>query len=162
MRYLVKQRIFAFGDSFNITDEGGRPVYRIQGKVFSLGNKLNIFDLAGNKLIYIEQKLLRFLPQYEIYEGDTLVAKVKKQLTFLKARFEIESGFGNFTVEGDMWGYNFSVLRNGEIIAVVSKKLISFSDTYVVEVAEGEKDEFVLALAIVIDQVLHDKNHNNS
>ena len=162
MRYLVRQKIFSFGDSFTITDENGIDRYKIQGKVFSLGNKLTIYDLACNKLIYIEQKIFKFLPQYEIYEGDTLVARVKKQLTFFKPRFEIESGFGNFQVEGDVWGYNFSVIKNGLIVARVEKKFMSFSDTYSVDVFEGERDEFILALVIVIDQVLHDNNHNNS
>lgn len=162
MRYLVRQRIFAFNDSFHITDENQRPVFQIEGKLLTIGNKLNIYDMSGNQLIYIEQKLLRFLPEYEIYEAGRLVARVKKQLTFLKAKFNIESDYGNFTVEEDLFGYNFSILRDGKQIAIVNKKLISFSDTYAVDIAEGEKDEFVLALVIVIDQVLHDNNNNNS
>lgn len=162
MRYLVRQRIFAFNDSFNITDEHNRPIFKIEGRVFSLGNKLNIYDMSGNKRVYIEQKLLKLLPQYEIYENDRVVAKVKKRLTFFKSRLDIESDYGNFTVKGDVLGYNFSILRDGKTIAVVNKKFISFSDTYSVEVAEGERDAFVLSLVIVIDQVLHDDNHNNS
>lgn len=162
MKYLVKQKIFALGDNFDITDQLGMPVFKIQGKLLSFGNKLNVYDLDGNKLIYIEQKIFRFLPEYNIYEADNLIATVKKKLTFLKSRFDIESEYGNFQVEGDVWGYNFSVLRDGMVIAVVNKQFISFSDTYSVEVSEGEKAEFVLALAIVIDQVLHDKNQNNS
>ncbi len=162
MKYLVKQKIFALGDNFDITDESGMPVFKIQGKIFSFGNKLSVYDLTGHKLVYIEQKLLRFLPEYNIYKDSYLVAKVKKQLTFLKAKFDIESEYGNFEVEGDVWGYSFSILRDGKVIAFVNKQLISFSDTYSVEVCEGEKDEFILALVIVIDQVLHDKNQNNS
>ena len=162
MRYLVRQKIFAFNDSFNITDEHNRPIFKIEGKVFSLGNKLNIYDMSGNKRIYIEQKLFKLLPQYEIYENDRVIARVKKQLTFFKARFDIESDYGNFKVKGDAFGYNFSVLRDGKTIAIVNKKFISLSDTYSVEVAEGEQDAFVLSLVIVIDQVLHDNNHNDS
>lgn len=162
MRYLVRQKIFAFNDSFNITDENNRTIYRIEGRVFSLGNKLNIYDMEGNNRIYIEQKLFKFLPQYEIYEDGRLVANIKKQFTFFKTKFDIDSNYGKFTVEGDVFAYNFSILRDGKIIAFVNKKLISFSDTYSVEVLEGEKDDFILALVIVIDQILHDNNHNNS
>ncbi len=162
MRYLVRQRIFSFNDSFNITDENERPVFQVEGKIFSIGNKLNIYDMNGNNRVYIEQKLFRFLPEYEIYEADKLVAKVKKQLTFFKPKLDIYSDYGKFEVEGDVFGYNFSVVRDGKVIAAVSKKFISFSDTYGVEVAEGERDDFVLALVIVIDQVLHDNNQNNS
>lgn len=162
MRYLVRQRIFSFNDSFNITDEYERPVFQVEGKIFSIGNKLNIYDMSENKRVYIEQKVFRFLPEYEIYEADRLVAKVKKQLTFFKPKLDIESEYGSFQVEGDVFSYSFSILRDEKLIATVSKKFISFSDTYAVEVAEGEKDDFVLALVIVIDQVLHDNNQNNS
>lgn len=162
MKYLVRQRLFSFNDSFNITDEYDRPIFQIEGKIFTVGNKLNIYDMNGNKLIYIEQKLFRFLPEYEIYEEGRLVAKVKKQFTLFKAKLDIESDYGTFQIEGDVFGYNFSILKNGRVIAAVNKKLIAFSDTYAVEVADGEKDDFVLALIIVIDQVLHDNNQNNS
>lgn len=162
MRYLVRQRLFAFNDSFNITDEYERPVFQVEGKIFSIGNKLSIYDMSGNKKVYIEQKVFRLLPEYEIYEDERIVARVKKQLTFFKPKMDIDSDYGRFEVEGDVFGYNFSILKDGKIIAVVNKKFISFSDTYAVEVAEGEKDDFVLALVIVIDQVLHDNNKNNS
>lgn len=162
MKYLVRQRLFSFNDSFNITDEFDRPIFQIEGKIFTIGNKLNIYDMNGNKRIYIEQKLFRFLPEYEIYEDDKIVARVKKQLTFFKPKLDIESDYGIFQIEGDVFGYNFSILKNGRVVAAVNKKLISFSDTYAVEVAEGEKDDFILALIIVIDQVLHDNSHNNS
>lgn len=162
MKYLVQQRIFSFNDSFNIIDENQRPVFKIEGKIFTLGNKLNIYDMNGNKRIYIEQKLFRFLPEYEIYEGDRIVARVKKQFTFFKSKLDIESEYGNFQIEGDIFAYNFTVLKDGRVVAVVNKKFIAFSDTYSVEISEGEKDDFILALVIVIDQVLHDNNQNNS
>ena len=162
MRYIVRQRIFSFGDSFNITDEFERPIFQVQGKVFTLGNKLNIYDMAGNQLIYIEQKLFKFLPEYYIYKGDSQVARIKKQLTFFKSKFDIESVYGKFEIDGDLFSYDFSIYRDGRQIAVVNKKFFSFSDTYGVDISDRENHEFILALVIVIDQVLHDDNHNNS
>lgn len=162
MRYLVRQRLFSFNDSFNITDESGRTMFQIEGKVFSLGNKLNIYDTKGNNCIYIEQKLFRFLPEYEIYENERLVARLKKQLTFFRSKIDIESEYGSFTIDGDVFSYNFSISRNGKLIATVNKKLISFSDSYAVDIAQGERDDFVLALVIVVDQIFHDNNHNKS
>ena len=162
MRYLVRQRILSFGDRFNITDEFDKPIFQVEGKVFSIGNKLNIYDMNGKHLIYIEQKVFKFLPEYNIYIGDVEVAIVKKQLTFFKSKFNIESNYGNFEIDGDIFDYNFSIYKNGRPVATVDKKFISFSDTYSVNIVEGEKDEFILALVIVIDQVLHDDNRNNS
>ena len=162
MRYIVRQRIFSFGDSFNITDEFERPVFQVQGKIFTLGNKLNIYDMAGNHLIYIEQKLFRFLPEYYIYRGDAQVARIKKQLTFFKSKFDIESVYGRFEMDGDIFSYNFNIYKDGRQVASVSKKFISFSDTYSVDIVEGEKDPFILSIVITLDQVFYDGQNNNN
>lgn len=162
MKYLVRQRLFALNDSFYITDQEETAIFKIEGKIFSLGNKLNIYDVNGKKCIYIEQKLFKLLSEYEIYEGDRVVARIKKQFTLLKPKINIQSDYGNFTIEGNVFAYNFSILRDGVVVARVNKKLISFSDVYSVNISEGEKDDFILALVIVIDQIFHDDNHNNS
>lgn len=162
MKYLVRQRLFTFNDSFYITNEQKRPVFQIEGKIFSLGNKLNIYDMNGNKLIYIEQKLFRFLSEYEIYQGNRLIASIKKKLSFFRPKIDIVSDYGDFHIRGNIFAYDFSILRDERVIAEVNKKLISFSDTYLVDVAEGERDDFILSLVIVIDQIFHDNNHNNS
>lgn len=154
--------MLSFNDSFDITDQNRKPIFKIEGKILTLGNKLSIYDTNGNQLIYIEQKLLKLLPQYEIHKGGRIVAKVKKQMTFFKPKVNIESDYGKFQITGDVFAYNFSILRDGNLVANVNKKLISFSDTYGVDITEGENDEFILALVIVIDQIFHDKNHNNS
>lgn len=162
MKYLVRQKLFALNDSFYITNNHKEPVFQIEGKIFSLGNKLNIYDMSGNQLIYIEQKLFKFLSEYEIYEANRVVASVKKKLSFFKPKIDIVSDYGNFQIKGNVFAYDFSILRDGRVIADVNKKLISFSDTYSVRIAEGEKDDFILSLVIVIDQIFHDNNHNNS
>lgn len=161
MRFMVKQKIFSFGDNFTINDEYGNPHFQVKGKVFSIGDKLRIYDMMGNELIYIEQKVFRLLPEYTIYFNGEVAAKVIKEFTFFKPRFNIESIMGNYSIEGNFWGMDFNILKNGEFIAQVSKKWFSWSDTYGVDIVDGEDYAFILALVIVIDQVIHDNNHNN-
>ena len=134
----------------------------VRGRVFSFGDKLRIYNMAGQELFYIEQKLFRFLPEYIIYQSGQPVARVKKEFTFFRPKFSISSTRGNFTKEGNFWGMDFSILKNGHLAARVSKRWFSFADTYGVDIVEGEDYGFLLTLVIVIDQVLHDNNHNNS
>lgn len=157
MRYLIRQRVFSFGDNFTIKDETGQDRYVVQGKVFSLGDKLKIQDLMGNELFYIEQQLFRFLPEYYIYAGGQQVASVKKQLTFFTPKFMIDSVYGSYDIEGDFFGYDFQITKDGRVVAVISKQWFSFSDTYGIDIEDGEDHAFLLTLAIVIDQVLHDE-----
>lgn len=157
MKYLIRQHIFSFGDNFTIKDEMEQDRYMVSGKVFSFGDKLKIEDLNGNELFYIEQQLFRFLPEYYIYAGGQQVASVKKQLTFFTPKFVIDSVYGSYDIEGNIFGYDFQISKDGIIVASISKKWFAFSDTYGVEIADGEDHAFLLALAIVIDQVLHDE-----
>jgi uncharacterized protein YxjI len=161
MRYKIRQRVFSFGDNFTIKDENERPYFIVRGKVFSLGDKLALEDLNGNQLFYIEQKLFKLLPEYSIFQNDTQVARVKKEFTFFKPKFQIESSFGQYEMEGDIFSYNFQILKNRRVVAEVSKKWFAFSDTYGADIADGENQGFLLALVIVIDQVIHDNNKNN-
>lgn len=162
MRFIVRQKIFSFGDSFTINDEMGNPCFRVQGKVFAIGDKLRMYDMQGNELVYIEQKLFKLLPEYTIYYNGMPAARVKKEFTLFKPRFNIESFIGNYTIEGNFWGMDFNVLKDGRIAARVSKSWFSLRDTYGVDISDEEDYAFILALVIVIDQVIHDNNHNNN
>lgn len=160
MKYQIKEKIFSFGDNFSIKDEFGNEVFFVKGKVFSLGNKLRIEDLNGNEIVYIEQKLMKLLPEYNIYLFDRYAARVKKEFSFFKPKFFIESDMGHYSMEGDFLARNFQILKNDIPIAVVSKEFFSFSDTYGVDISDNENQAFILALIIVIDQVFHDdKKH---
>ena len=161
MKFLVKEKIFTFADKFNIEDEYGDPQYKVVGEIFTFGNKLRLYDMHDVEIIYVEQKLFRFLPEYEIYKSGNLVAKIKKELTFFKPNFQIESNYGNLTVKGDIFHHEFNILRNGKIIAWISKKWITFSDTYSIDILEEEDEAFILSIVITLDQILYDGNKNN-
>lgn len=161
MRYLVKERIFTLADRFNIEDQYGNPQYEIVGEIFTFGNKLRMYDLNGRELIYIEQKLFRFLPEYNIYKNGQLLAKIKKELTFFKPHFTIESSYGRLEIQGDIFHHEFNILRNGRPIAWISKKWIALSDTYAIDIEDGEDDEFILSIVITLDQVFYDGKKQN-
>lgn len=162
MRYQIKQKVFSFGDSFTIKDDKGNDRYIVKGKVFSFGNKLRMYNMKGQELVYIEQKIFRFLSEYNIYFKDLLYATVKKEFSFFRPRFNVVSHMGGYSVQGDFWGLDFSIYREGKHVAQVSKKWISWGDSYGVDIVEGEDDPFILTLVIVIDQVLHNSSSNNS
>lgn len=162
MRFVVRQKIWTFGDDFIIKDEYGREHFIVKGKVFSLGDKLRLYTMDGRELYYIEQKLFRLLPEYNIYHQGRAIATIKKEFTFFRPRFNISSVMGNYSIEGNFLGMEFSILKSGVPVAHVSKRWFSWSDTYGVDISDNEDYAFILALVIVIDQVLHDNNANNN
>lgn len=156
MKYQIRQRVFSLGDSYNIKDEFDKDRFIVRSELFTLGHKLRIEDMAGNELIYIEQELFHFLPVYNIYKGGELTASIKKEFSFFKPSFDIESSRGNYTIEGDYFSHEFEVLKDGMQVANVSKAWFSFSDTYGIDIMEVEDQPFMLALVIVVDEVLYD------
>jgi uncharacterized protein YxjI len=47
-------------------------------------------------------------------------------------------------------------------VAEVSKKWFTLRDTYAVEIEDGEDDVLILAAAVVIDQICHDRDGADS
>lgn len=160
MRYIIKEKIFTIGDRFTIEDEQGYPKYEVTGEIFTFGNKLRLYDMNGNELIYIEQKLFRFLPEYNIYKGGNLIGRIKKELSFFKPYFTIESSYGDLVIEGDIFHHDFNILKNGKVIAWISKRWIALSDTYSIDIVEGEDDSFILSIVITLDQIFYDGKKN--
>ena len=157
MRYVMKQKLFCWGDDFTIKDEQGQDVFFVDGKAFSIGEKLSFQDMAGNELAFIRQKLLAWGPTYEIYRGSELAAVVKKHLfTFLNCKFTVDvPGPDDLEAEGNFLDHEYRFTRGGRIVATVSKQWFSWTDTYGVEVADGEDAVLLLASTVVIDMVCH-------
>jgi uncharacterized protein YxjI len=44
MRYVMKQKLFSWGDDFVIKDESGGDAFFVDGKAFSLGKQLSFQD----------------------------------------------------------------------------------------------------------------------
>jgi uncharacterized protein YxjI len=161
MRYLMKQKLFSWGDDFYIKDASGRDVFFVDGKAFSFGNQLSFQDLNGNELVFIKQRLLSWGPTYEIYRGDQLYAVIKKELfTFFKCSFTVDvPGPDDLQAEGDFLDHEYEFNRHGNSVALVSKNWFSWTDTYGVDIAEDEDDILILASTVVIDMACHeDKN----
>ncbi|HHX62911.1 MAG TPA: hypothetical protein GX707_19700 [Epulopiscium sp.] len=161
MRFIIKQKILSLSDSFVIHDENNTPVYKVVGKLFAFGDELKIYNMSNEEQIYIEQKLFKLLPEYHLFQKGQRVGIVKKEFTLFKPRFNIESNSGRYTVDGNFFGYNFRVLKEGTVVARADKAFFAFKDTYAVEISPGENEGLLLAICIIIDQTLHDSNHNN-
>jgi len=159
MRYLLKQKLFAWGDDFHIRNEKDEKVFFVDGRAFSLGNKLSFQDLSGKELVFIRQKLLSIGRTYELHRDGNLAAMVKKKhFTFFHCKFSIDvPGPDDLEAKGDFLDREYAFIRGRREIAQVSKRWFALSDTYGVEIAEGEDDVLLLASAVVIDMICHDE-----
>jgi len=163
MRYVMKQKLFSWGDDFTIKNEAGEDVFFVDGKAFSIGNKLSFQDMHGKELAFVRQKLLSWGPTYEITRDGQLTAMVKKHLfTLFRCKFTVDvPGPDDLEAEGNFLDMEYTFTRGGRRIAEVSRRWFTWNDTYGVEVGDGEDDVLILASTVVIDMVCHgDSKHS--
>ena len=160
-RYQMRQKWLSWGDDYTVTDESGRRRYYIDGRAISIGSKLAVKDMDGNELAFISQKLLAWGPTFEIYRGLELVAVVKKSLfTLFRAEFTVDvPGPDDLVAQGNFWDYEYEFTRGSQRVAQVSKAFFSLTDSYGIDVTDGEDDVLILAAAVVIDQCSHEKQN---
>lgn len=160
MRYVLKQKFWSWGDDFTIKNAAGEEQFFVDGKAFSWGDKLSFQDASGNELAFIRQKLLSWGPTYEIEVHGRLVAVVKKKLfTFLRCKFTVDvPGPDDLEAQGSFLDHEYTFARHGREVAAVSKRWFSWTDTYGVDIANGEDDVLILASAVVIDMVCHQES----
>lgn len=158
MRYVMRQKLLALTDSYTIKDENEKDAFIVKGKFFSFGDKLSFQDTGGNELVYIDQRLLNWSPTYELWRGADLLAVVKRQLfSFIHHRFTVDvPGPDDLEAEGDFLDHEYTFTRGDQVVATVSKRWFAWTDTYGIDIADGEDPVLILASAVVVDLVCHD------
>ena len=70
-------------------------------------------------------------------------------------KFRVKSKLGEFKIEGNFRSREFKIKNGHHLVATVSKKFFAIGDKYGVKIEQGQDVPFILALAIVIDEVAH-------
>ena len=149
MRLLFKQRLFSWFDSYDIYDEAGNTVYVVKGQL-SWGHKLVIYDAYGNEVGMVVQKVLTFLPKFEIYKNGSYIGCLSKEFSFLTPHYNID--YNGWHIDGTIMEWDYSILnQSGYSIARVSKELFRMTDTYVIDVQDPGNALDALMFVLAID-----------
>lgn len=145
MKLLFKQRFFSWFDSYDIYDEQQRTVFSVKGKL-SWVHLLEIYDANDNHIATLKERVLTFLPKFEIYIGDNYIGEIVKEFTLFKPSFSLNCN--GWYVEGSFFEWNYKILSSRGTIATIEKQLFNFTDTYIIDV--NNKDDSLLALMVVL------------
>ena len=149
MKLLFRQRFFSWFDSYDIYDEAGETVYTVKGQL-SWGHCLKIFDVYGNEVGTVQERVLTFLPKFELYLGQQYAGCITKEFSFLTPRYNID--FNGWEVEGNFLEWDYTISNAfGQEIAYVSKELFHMTDTYVIDVSNPRDALCALMLVLAID-----------
>lgn len=148
MRLLFKQRFFSWFDSYDIYDEDGSTVYVVKGEL-SWGHRLQIYDARGSHLGTVQEKVLTWLPKFELYAGERQVGTLEKEFTFFRPRFNLDCN--GWTVEGNFWEWDYTVMDGPRTVMSLSKELWNWTDTYSMDIACPQDALLCLMIVLSID-----------
>ena len=157
-RYKIRQNLISIGDDFWIENAEGKRVFKVDGKVLRIRKTLVFEDLKGNKLCQIKERLLSIKDTMVIEDANGKdLATVKKALIApLRDRWNVNVYNGpDLDLQGNILDHEYSIKQGRNKIAEVSKKWLSLTDTYGVEIDPGQNDILILAVAIAIDMMAH-------
>lgn len=149
MKLLFKQRMFSWLCSYDVFNEQGEILYKVKGEL-SWGHKLQVYDAAGNHLGTVKQVIFSFLPAFEIYKDGVYQGRIRKEFAFFHPKFVIECN--GWRVEGDWAEWDYEIHdRYGEVLAVITKKLFNWTDTYEISLTRPEYALDALMMVLAID-----------
>ena len=156
-RLYTSSKVFTLHHRIEITDENEKVVYRAETKFPSIHDKTDIFDANGRHVAYFERKLITL---HEVHYVDMDNGKSftlsNELLHIIKDVTNIE-GLG-WRIEGNFLQLNFTIKdADGELIALVSQKLISLHDKYALDIYKPEYEEEAVALLITLQHMVNDR-----
>lgn len=149
MKLLFKQRFFSWFDSYDIYDEAGNTVFTVKGEL-AWGHLLRIYDALGNEVGHIKEKVLTWLPKFEMYLGNNYLGYINKEFSFFKPKFNVE--YNGWRVEGNWTEWDYTIVdATFQNIATVTKEVWNWTDTYVIDVYDPNNAIYALMLVLAID-----------
>ena len=157
-RYQMRKRMISIGDDYTIENDRGERVYRLDGKALRVRKTILFEDMDGHELCKIQERMLRVRDSMEIEgpDGNRIAMVHKAMITPLRERWVIDvDGGPDLHAQGNIVDHEYTIERDGDRVAEVSKRWFRVRDTYGVEVAPDENDILILAATAVIDTMAH-------
>jgi uncharacterized protein YxjI len=159
--YVIREKMFRLAEDSDITDDTGQPVLHVEGKVLSLHSRVILRDPAGREAAQVYRKLAALRPTYEIIIDGKNVAEVRQHLFGpFRERLTIDTHDGSaMEMTGDLLGHEFTIQKDGHTAATISKRWLSLTASYAVDVLPGENDLLILASVLALDLVMDQQRH---
>jgi uncharacterized protein YxjI len=161
MKYVyLKQKVFAIRDEYKVYDDMQNVLYEAKGKFISLNSHKDIFKGGETTPIYtIRQKILTFVPTYFLYDANQqIVAKLAQQLlAFFGVKFNLVVQGKPFKIQGDFFGYNYSISDESGMVVQIQKKFLAWGDTYQLAIEDSFDEALAVSVVLMIDDFIDDK-----
>lgn len=151
----IKQKVFSLSGKFTVKDQQEKDVYYVEGSFMQIPKTFSIMNTTRDEVALVTKKAFSFLPKFFVEVNGREVFTIKKEFSFLKARYTIDGA--DIEVQGNWWDMDFQVLQHGEVVGQVSKEWFTWGDSYKVQILNEEMETIMIALVVAIDCVKADQ-----
>lgn len=169
---ILQEKVFSFsGDSFDIKNVEGTPVFKVQGKAMSMSGRKIFSDQKGNELFHLRKQLVSLHTTF--YGEDSN----DRPLFEVKSKFSIgtSKAYVSFTdttgkahsllMKGNWFDTQANIVdeTTGAVVATISRKLFNLGEliggqqSYVLSVAPGVDMALMCAACICLDEKNNEK-----
>ena len=138
-RYQMRQRMISIGDDYVIENDRGERVYKLDGKALRIRKTIHFEDMDGHELAKIQERMLHIKDSMEIEgpDGNRIALVKKAMITPLRERWiaKVEDG-PDLHTKGNIVEHEYTIERDGDKVAEVSKRWFRIRDTYGVTLRE--------------------------
>lgn len=160
-KLYVKQKVFKITDHYPIMDEFQNPVYQVDQDFKLIGNTVHVCDTTGREVFVVNKVVLTLLPKFVVSFDNGKEIELKSKFTIFKKVINVFPEELGITLQGNFIDHNFSILQDGEEIAVINKVFLAWGDTYELSIFDESKQDLVVALMIAVDCIKDDQQKRN-
>lgn len=147
----MKQKMMSIRGRFTVKNAEEEDLYFVEGSFMQVPKTFTITNRKRQEVAHVTKKTFSFLPTFFVEVNGKEILTIKKEFTFLKARYSIEGA--GIEIQGNWWDMNFEIMKNGEVIGAVDKKWFSWGDSYRLQIMEDGYEELLVAVVVAIDYV---------
>ena len=145
----MKQKVFSFKDKFYIKDEDDNDKYYVEGKLMSFGKKLYVYDMKGNEVAFIKEQIWSFLPTLRVFCNGEQIADITRKFSLFVPKYTIKGL--DWKVTGKSTAHEYKITQGKNTIVSISKKWMTWADTYEFDITKGTDEIIALATVLAID-----------
>ena len=163
-RFMLQKIIFAIGHDSWVMDDQGQKVFLIDNKTVALRKTFIMYDMQHQEVLKIQSQPLHLHKTITIDHHGKEVAQVQKAwLTVLRDKWNIQvPGGEDLVAMGDLLDHEYHITRGNQTIADISKHWFTIRETYGVEVFDDTQAPLMIAIAVAIDEMMHEEEHHEA
>ena len=152
----MKRPIQLIHEQIDITDESDKLYYHAEITPLSLSRETKLYNQKNDCVAVIIRSFFSLHYRHSVQMSDGMSFDLEREMfTLFNSNIRIP-GLG-WSLTGSLLDFSFTLSdRNGELIARIERKILSFNRRYVVEIYKQSQEARVIAVMVGLQDIARD------